>query len=169
MPVKDEFNGYSNPKKMSETERAADFLHWCAKKYPGRYVSLRYIVRAAHILSRLPREESELVKLFAKKMQRVGDVLNLKYGQALVPLRTVGYRATFSQDDLAAVALEAKVRRIVGSRKGFDKIRRLIDLDKIKDPALRERVRQLDKASRTLGDSYIRQIGKLPPPKKNKK
>ena len=95
--------------------------------------------------------------------------MRANHNQALISLRTVGYRASCSFDDVAREVLEGRARRIVSAQVAFDRDRTLIpDLEKIKSKALRERVRQIDKARKTLGASYINQL-RLPESTTDKK
>lgn len=152
---------------QSVPERAAAFLDWAAKKFPGRPISYEQIVKVVLALPRQPKEGSKDVEMFRKnRMSRVKQVLLEHYRRATVPHPGLGVRATTNSEDVARTDVERKARRAKSAAESLDKSISLVDPTQIKDREVRARFTNISQASKALNSPQILKRLELPPKKK---
>jgi hypothetical protein len=116
------FEDFTPDTEMSENQRAAQFLDWCARNMPGRFVPYVWITQHAYVKPKLPRLDSEDVNTLRKKrMDSVKKILWSEYHRRTVSSprdQEPGVRATTDSDDLRLPAPHAPHRQRREGRAG---------------------------------------------------
>lgn len=163
------FADYSPKLNMSEAERAADFIDWCARMFPKRAVPYIWIVKVGNAKKHPPKEGSKEVELFRKsKMARVRKVLFERYERHVVPIPGKGLRGTVGSEDVAETDQESKAKRVLSAIDGLDRSRSLIKRADLKG-ATKVRYDKLGDAHKQLMSANIRGLLERPKePEENK-
>lgn len=155
--------------EMSISERGAAFLDWAAKKFPGRAITYQQITKVVFALPRVPSENSKEVDTFRKnRMTRIREILFSKYKRAVVAHPGFGIRATKDSEDVARTDMELKAKKVRTAISNLDRSRSLIDVSKITDPKLVERVNSIGDSLRSLNSSALQTRLRLPAPQEDK-
>jgi hypothetical protein len=127
------FWDYTLPdRKMTDVERAVDFLLWAARVMPGRAVPVEQIVRVALNLPKLPREEANTIKTFKNRLTVVKRMLFDGHQCHLLYHPGAGYRCTISSEDAARTHQEIQTRRVAGAIRGLARSRSIIKRSELK-------------------------------------
>lgn len=158
---------YKPDLSLSITERGAAFLDWAAKSFPGRAITYQQITKVVFALPRVPSESSKDVDTLRKnRMGRIRDILFTKYKRAVVAHPGFGIRATKDSEDVARTDMESKAKKVRTAITNLDRSRSLIDISKITDPRLAERVQSIGDSLRSLNSSALQTKLRLPEPDK---
>lgn len=163
------FGDFVPDNRMSEPERAAQFLDWCATHMPHRFVPYVWIAKHAYVKNRLPTLNSDDVEsLRRNKMDKTRQILWKTYGRRTVPSPKIdgqepGTRATVDSDDLAATDYLRRTRRIASGVKSAAETRAKIDLTEMRNKDLKAMVKRMDPVMEQLGKANI--MAKLELPK----
>lgn len=156
---------YKCPMELSRPQRAAHFLGWCARNYPGTFVSWAYVYMAINGYGRVLSSNSHEVKSLRSAAPSIRKYL-FEYAMELIPGRDASVRATSSHEDTARTALQ---RRIAGVERANNSLRRtfeIIDPAKIPDVKLREWVsKPIHDIIKTISSAaFTRKMLPAPPP-----
>jgi hypothetical protein len=116
---------YAVNKDMGIAERIADYLNWMADHEPGKFVPWNIIAFNVMMLPRVPRNNTESVKMVQRASSRSYRILETKYGRLYYPLKGYGVRACVDDDDMAKNGIRTSVKR---GRSAIATIRRQTDL-----------------------------------------
>ena len=130
-------SGYTFERTMSKAQRIAHCLDWLRQKLPGTYVPMNVLTKAINGGVRVPKTDSQEVNLTRSALSRANVILHERYGVALVSLRDVGVRATYSDEDTASTRQRTNVSRAVAALRSVERTDAIIDPAKIKDEKLR--------------------------------
>jgi len=119
-------------KKLTDVEKAADFLLWAAQIMPGRPVPIEQIVRVALSLPKLPREDSTAIKQFKNRMGPMKKILYDRHQRWVIYHPGGGYRATTGSEDTARTFQEQKARGVASAIRGLSKARDIIKRGELK-------------------------------------
>jgi hypothetical protein len=135
--------------KMTDVERAVDFILWAARVMPNRPVPLEQIVRVALNLPKLPREEAQTIKQFKSRLAVVKRILLDQYQKALLYHPGAGYRCTVNSEDAAQTYQEITARGVASAVRRFSKARAIIKRNELK-PTTAERFDTLGNIEKKL-------------------
>ena len=119
-------------KKLTDMEKAADFLLWAAQVMPGRAIPLEHIVRVALALPKLPREDATAIKQFKTRMGATKKILYDRHQRWIIYHPGAGYRATTDSEDTARTYQEKKAQGVRSAIRGLDKARDIIKRSELK-------------------------------------
>lgn len=120
-------SGYVVPSEFTKVQRAAHFLDWAAKYYPGEYISFALVTQAINALPRLPRHDNSEIPIIRKRMSRVGKILRTVYGRDIDTQRGVGVRATVDGADTLKQSLPGCATRVRSATARLKETASLID------------------------------------------
>lgn len=132
-----DLKGYQLKQEQSLTRRAAHFLDWLARKHPGEYVQYNVLYKCILGIARTPRLDSEDVERMRRSLGRAKSILRREYNRGMVRRRSVGVRATFSDEDRATNELPAQVNRMRSAKQAVQSTVDAIDPRKITDAKIR--------------------------------
>lgn len=142
-----------------DIERVANFLIWCAKNFPYRYIPIEHMVRVAYAMPKPPRSYDARIELFKKKsIGRIRNLLLNKYKLGLDSKRTLGYRVTVDDEDKVRTCESKVAGQLISIKKRFGGIRGIVDESKIKDRS----VKQLHESYGTVYKGLGNVIKRLP-------
>lgn len=99
------------PEEKCISRRIAEFLNWCADKYPKCIITYEEITQAIFSLGKKPSATSKQVRAVSKAVARARSVSTEKYRRDIVTLRGVGARATTDSADVVLESVSRDVRR----------------------------------------------------------
>lgn len=132
-----DLKGYQLKQEQSLTRRAAHFLDWLARTHPGEYIQYNVMFRCIMGFARTPRLDSDDVERMRKNLSRTKTILRREYNRGMVRRRSVGVRATFSDEDRATNELPAQVNRMRSAKQAVQSTVDAIDPRKINDAKIR--------------------------------
>jgi hypothetical protein len=132
-----DLKGYQLKQEQSITRRAAHFLDWLARKHPGEFVQYNIMYRCIMGFARTPRLDSEDVERLRKNLARSKLILRKEYARGMVRKKSVGVRATYSDEDRAANELPDQVSRMRAAKRTVQGTVDAIDPRKITDVKIR--------------------------------
>lgn len=132
-----DLKSYQLKQEQSLTRRAAHFLDWLARKHPGEFVQYNVLYKCIMGFARTPRLDSEDVERLRKNLGRGKDILRKDYSRGMVRRRSVGVRATYSDEDRATNELPNQVSRLAGAKRAVQDTVDAIDPRKINDSKIR--------------------------------
>ena len=167
------------PEESSIVGRTAEFLDYCAQKYPHSLITYEEITQAIYGLGRLPMSQSQNVKSVRGQMSSAGKRLMRDYNRTLVTERGVGARASVDNADKLRESVTKAAERHKRSADHLQSVCSMVDPKSLEkeikelkgDPVLKEEMLEL---SRWLTDSmgkYLKSLDRpaiasalLPPP-----
>ena len=129
--------GYRFEVTMSRSQKIAHCLDWLRQRVPGAYVPLNVLTKAVMGGTRVPKTDSREVDLTRSALSRANVILHERYKVALVSLRDLGVRATYSDEDTANTRQRKNVSRAVAAIRSVERTDAIIDPAKIHDEKLR--------------------------------
>jgi hypothetical protein len=160
------FDDFVPDPNMSITHRAAQFLDWCAKNMPGRFIPYTWIAKHAHIMPRVPNGNNNYVHEIRKnKMDPIKRILWNEYDRRTVSAprsQEPGVRATTDADDLTQHAYLRQTKRIASSAKTAQDTREKIDTGEMRNKDLRDLVERTDPILKQLGKADLMKRLQLP-------
>lgn len=123
---------YDIPEKVSDAERAADFLHALSRRFPGDFINKRNLVRIACNLKMTPSEGSDKLKKLAYIVGRADKILQRKYNSRVVSDRVEGYRATHDDTDLETTRYRRDLARVNSAQRAAINTAQMIDPKNLK-------------------------------------
>lgn len=161
------FEDFQSDPELSEIHRAAQFLDWAAKHMPKRFVPYTWLTKCAYIKPRLPRVDTDEVRLIRlKKMGQIKRVLWETYSRRTVATpkgSEPGVRATVDSDDLAGTDFLRRRQRLANGVVGLQETRAKIDTGTMKDAALKAVVQNTDPVIKQLMQPDMMRRLALPP------
>jgi PII-like signaling protein len=136
-----DLKSYQLKQEQSLTRRAAHFLDWLARKHPGEFVQYNVLYRCIMGFARTPRLDSEDVERLRRNLGRSKDILDREYNRGMVRKKSVGVRATCSDEDRATNELPAQVNRLRGAKQRVQRTYEAIDQRKITDTKIKRWLR----------------------------
>jgi hypothetical protein len=122
----------------SRTQRVAYYLNWAAGHLAYQYQPYNVIARAisGSKSARLPRMDSDEVLGIRRTLHGIRKALRLKYNRSLDVVAD-GARATVDSQDVAAVVIPKKVRRLRTMKDSLVEEHKLINPAEIRDARIR--------------------------------
>jgi hypothetical protein len=160
------FDDFVPDHNMSITHRAAQFLDWCARNMPGRFVPYIWIAKHAHVMPRVPNGNNNyVVEIRKNKMDAIKRILWNDYNRRTVPAprdQEPGVRATTDDDDLTQNAYLRQTKRVASAAKAAQETRDKIDVDNMHNPDLKALVQRTDPVLKALGKADLMKRLELP-------
>jgi hypothetical protein len=160
------FDDFTPDQGMSITHRAAQFLDWCAKNMPGRFVPYIWIAQHAHIMPRVPNGNNNYVNEIRKnKMDSIKRILWNEYDRRTVSAprdQEPGVRATTDADDLTQNAYLRQTKRVASSAKAAQDTRDKIVVEDMRSKDLRALVERTDPILKQLQKADLMKRLQLP-------
>jgi hypothetical protein len=155
--------------EKDDVHRAADYLFWASRKFPGRPVPITYIVRVANAMKTTPRENNKVVEAFrtGNRMGRVRHIILEEYRCELDYVRGVGYRCTTGSNDIMDVIAEKRARVVRNAIVRMDKTLALVKPSEVTGKERKARLRVLTSIGGTLMSPEIKERLMLAPPVKD--
>jgi len=132
-----DLKSYQLRQEQSLTRRAAHFLDWLARKHPGEFVQYNVLFKCIMGFARTPRLDSEEVERMRRNLGRSKAILRREYERGMVRRRSVGVRATYSDEDRATNELPQQVNRMRSAKQAVQSTVDAIDPRKITDAKIR--------------------------------
>jgi hypothetical protein len=154
---------YDIPERVSDPERAADFLHELSEQFPGDFVSKRNLVKIASNLPSVPNENSDKLKKLPYIIGRADRILERKHRKRIVSDRVEGYRATSDDMDLEQTRYRRDLQRVASAQRAALKTAELINPRNLTGP-IREEFMKSTGAIRRIGE-HMEGLPLLPPKK----
>lgn len=156
---------YNLKQEMSLTRRAAHFLDWLARQHPGEFVQYNVLYQAVLGIARVPRLDSDDVERLRMNLNRSKDILRKEYNRGMVRKKSVGVRATYSDEDRATNELPGQVTRMRSAKKMVQGTYEAIDVAKVHDPRVKAWLRRdIGGVIRALNQADF-DLKALPPPR----
>lgn len=142
-----------------DVHRAADYLFWASRKYPGRLISLPLVVKVANAMKTVPRETNKQVEAFkdSNRMGRVRTILIDEYRCEMVRARGAGYRATTDSNDIMDTVAEMRARSTRSANARLDRTLSLIKPNEVTGADRRARLKVLNQINNQLNSPEIRE------------
>ena len=153
------FEDFEPDRDMNANHRAAQFLDWCAKNMPERFVPDNYIVMHMQMLKRPPKENMDDVVNFRKgKLDAIKRILWNEYDRRVITVPRAltkqghkpGIRATTGADDLTKNAFIPQTRRIASATRTAQDTRDKIDVKAMHNQDMRALVERTDPVLKQL-------------------
>ena len=161
------FDDFTPDTEMSENQRAAQFLDWCARNLPGRFVPYVWITKHAYVKPKVPRLDNiDVEALRSKRMDSIKKILWSEYHRRTVSAprdQEPGVRATTDSDDLAGTDYLRRTRRIANGVKAAQETREKIDTNEMHNKDLKALVERTDPIMKQLGKADLLKRLELPP------
>lgn len=142
--------------KFSIPNRAAQYLDWAAKNYPGQYTPYNLMLQAIMGYERTPKLKNAEVERLRNSLGRIRAILVEKYDRELVSQPGLGPRATVDDGDKLKMVMPKKAARLASARVQFVTTANSIDPKQI--PNSPEMNSLKDWFSRSVKD-VVKQIG----------
>lgn len=160
------FDDFTPDDRMSITHRAAQFIDWCAKNMPGRFVPYTWIAKHAHIMPRVPNGNNNYVHEIRKnKMDTIKRILWSDYNRRTVPAprdQEPGVRATTDADDLTQNAYLRQTKRVASAAQAAQDTREKIDTSAMRNKDLKALVERVDPVMKQLAKADLMKRLELP-------
>lgn len=105
--------------KLTQSHRAAQYLDWAAKNYPGQYTPYNLMLQAIMGYGRTPRLKNAEVERLRNALGRIRAILLDQYDRDLVSQPGLGPRATVDDADKLKMVLPKKAARLASARVQF--------------------------------------------------
>jgi hypothetical protein len=131
--------------EKDDVHRAADYLFWASRKFPGRPVPLVYIVRIANAMTTTPRDNDKRVEAFKQgnRLARVRSILIEEFRCEMEFVRGVGYRATVDSDDILDFSAEKRARAVHNAITRMDRTIGLVKANEVSGKERKNRYKVL--------------------------
>jgi hypothetical protein len=167
------------PEETSIRGRVAEFLNWCADRYPHQIITHEEVTQAIFTLGKVPDGRAKHVKSVKGQMSSAAKLLMEKYKKSLITMRGVGVRASVDDADILKESVTKEVER---HKQTADKLQKTADLinpgalqdqlDALKgDPELKEELLTLSEWFNGTMGKYLKSLKRptvaaalLPPP-----
>jgi hypothetical protein len=160
------FDDFEPDKNMSLNHRAAQFLDWCARTLPGRFVPYTWIAKHMHMLNRLPTSKTkEVLEIRKSKMESIKRILWNDYDRRTVTAprdQEPAVRATTDADDLTQNAYLRQTKRVASSARAAQDTRDKIVVEDMRNKNLRELVQRTDPVMKSLQRADLMKKLELP-------
>lgn len=129
---------YKMDTTLGISARAAELFDFLARKAPYQLCDAALAFQVVMGMGRRPRENSEEVMTFRGRSTTIREILGKTYGRGFVVEKPFGLmRATVDDEDLATTQQAREVERIRSAVGAAKRTNDLIDVAKIRDPAVR--------------------------------
>ncbi len=165
------FEDFEPDKHMNANRRAAQFLDWCAKEMPERFVPYSYIVMHMQMLTRPPKDtDKDVLALRQSKMDSIKKILWNEYHRRTISVPRAlikqnhrpGVRATTNADDLTKNAFIPQTRRIASATRTAQDTRDKIDVTEMRSQDMRALVERTDPVLKQLARADLMKRLELP-------
>jgi hypothetical protein len=161
------FDDFKPNPDLSENKRAAEFIDWCARNMPGRFIPYVQICKQAYFKPKVPRiDHDDVVTLRKKRMNSIKDILWKEFHRRTLTApreQEPGMRATTDSDDLAGTDYLRRTRRIASGVKAASETREKIDTSAMRNVDLKAMVERTDPIMKTLVKADLMKRLELPP------
>ena len=147
--------GYRADIDHKRPRRMAELLNYCADNAPKLFIPWPWVAKIACMESTLPREDSLAVEQVKGSRGGAKEILRVKYGRSIASRPGDGIRATVDADDQAATSHGDSQRRVVSAIKGLEKEDAILNINEIRDDALKARARKGRKITKVLTSPQI--------------
>lgn len=153
-----------------DVHRAADFLFWAGRKFPGRPVPLTNVVKVAHAMKSVPRDNNKAVEAFrmGNRMGRVRTILFEEYRCEMLYVRGRGYRATTDSNDIIDFTMERRARQVHNANARMNQSLSLIKPGEVTGKERKARLKVLNSIAGQLESPEIKDRLLANPDTKNK-
>ena len=161
------FDDFKPNPDLGENKRGAEFVDWCAKNMPGRFIPYVQIAKQAYFKPKVPKlDNSDVVTLRKQRMTAIKDILWKEYHRRTLAAprdQEPGMRATTDSDDLAGTDYLRRTRRIASGVKAAAETREKIDTEQMRNVDLKNMVERTDPIMKQLVKADLMKRLELPP------
>ena len=123
---------YSPVVDHADSRRAADFLNFCAGRWPGVPIYWNWVTQMVFGRKRTPNMLSREVEALRQKASGIRRILLADYKRDLISVpKMEAVRATVDHADMLRNSLERRSRGLQGAANRLTQIYELIDLSKV--------------------------------------
>ena len=160
------FKNFKIKKDESIARRLSKLLDWAATEMPGRSISYQEAAKIVLMLQRIPVADGRDVDCIKSAKTNARKILLSECKRGIVSVEGVGMRATTDDDDLVENQVELDARRVINATEALDRSAGAVKSSKIRNPALKARYSNINKANRMLINSDVLSKLKTLPEKK---
>ena len=161
------FDDFIPDLEMSENKRGAQFLDWCARNMPGRFIPYVWLTKVAYLKHKIPRLDNDDVNTTRRKrISSIKQILWTEYHRRTVASprdQDPGMRATTDSDDLAGTDYLRRTRRVASGARAAAETREKIDTASMHDKSLKAMVERTDPIMKQLVKADLMKRLELPP------